>query len=254
MIANLLIAGTGILLVAGVLSIKTMRAMRRTREMRALARRMEWSLEAQPALDVVPDRKRLGLFTVRMHQRMRNHLSGTMGEYRVAVFDLQYSTTRGEGVEGSQQTVVHVRSPRLHLPAFALRPERVFHRPGDRVGGDDIDFGEDPEFSRAYQLRGRDEAAIRDAFGADVRAAFQGIPGTSADADGSDLLVWRRGELARPGDVGALVRIAVDLATHLRSSADYQIAIMGRTNGNHALHAAARRPAQRGKETFYDLF
>ena len=254
MIANLLIAGTGILLVAGVLSIKTMRAMRRMREMRALARRMDWSFEAQPALDIVPDRKRLGLFTVRMHQRMRHHLSGTIGEYRVAVFDLRYSTTRGEGIEGSEQTVVHVHSPRLHLPAFALRPEAVFRRSGDRVEADDIDFGADAEFSRAYQLRGGDETAIRDAFGADVRAAFQRIPGTSADVDGSDLLIWRRGELARSEDVGALVRAAVDLATHLRSSADYQIAIMGRTNGNHALHVAARRPVQRGKQDFYDLF
>lgn len=254
MIANLLIAGTGILLVAGVLSIEGVRAIRRTREMRALAERMSWSFEAGPPLDIVPNRKRLGLFTVRMHQRMRNRLSGTMGEFRVAVFDLRYSTTRGEGIEGSEQTVVHVHSPRLRLPAFALRPEDVFRRSGDRVEAGDIDFGADREFSRAYQLRGPDEAGIRDAFGADVRDAFHRIPGTSADADGSDFLVWRRGELARPEDVGALVRAAVDLATHLRSSADYQIVIMGRANGNHALHVAARRPAQRGKQEFYDLF
>jgi hypothetical protein len=254
MIANLLIAGAGILLVAAIPLLTWGRSMRRTRQMRVLAGQMDWSFEAQPALDIVPDRKRLGLFTVRMHQRMRNHLSGTMGEYRVAVFDLRYSTTRGEGIEGSEQTVVHVHSPRLHLPAFALRPEAVFRRSGDRVEADDIDFGADPEFSRAYQLRGRDESAIRDAFGADVRAAFRRIPGTSADADGADLLVWRRGELARPEDVGALVRAAVNLATHLRDSADYQIVIKGRTNGNHALHVAARRPPQPGKQEFYDLF
>jgi hypothetical protein len=252
MIANLVIAWTAILLVTGILSAKTIRAVRRTREMRALAQRMGWSFQAQPALDVVWDRTRLGLFAVRMHQRIRNHLSATVGEYRVAVFDLEYSTTRGEAARGSAQTVVHVQSTRLRLPAFTLRPERVFHRAGDRVGGGDIDFGSDPHFSRAFQLRGPDEDAIRDAFGKDVRAAFQRIPGSSADADGSDFLVWRRGELTRPEDVAALVQAAVDIATALRDNAAYQL--IGHANGNHAFHPAARRSGKRGKQEFYDLF
>lgn len=251
MIANLLIAGSVILLVTGILSVKTVQVVRRTREMRALAGRMGWSFQPQPALDVVWDRRRLGLFTVPMHQRIRNHLSGTVGEYRVAVFDLQYSTTRGEAVKGSAQTVVHVQSSRLRLPAFSLRPECVYHRAGDRVGGGDIDFGSDPHFSRAFQLRGPDEDAIREAFGEDVREAFQRIPGSSADADGSDFLVWRRGELTRPEDVAALVQAAVDLAGRLRNCAAFQA--IGHANGNHAFHPAPRRAAQR-KQEFYDLF
>lgn len=253
MIANLLIPGTGILLAAAaILSLKGLRAIWRTREMRALAGRMGWSFQPQPALDVVWDRRRLGLFAVPMHQWIRNHLSGTVGEYRVSVFDLQYSTTRGEAAKGSAQTVVHVQSTRLRLPAFSLRPERVFHRAGDRVGGGDIDFGADPAFSRAFQLRGPDEDAIREAFGKDVRAAFHTIPGSSADADGSDFLVWRRDELTRPEDVAALVQKAVDLASALRSNAAYQL--IGPANGNHAFHPAARRSARGGKQDFYDLF
>lgn len=255
MIANLPIAWIAIFLVTGILSLRTVRAVRRTRQMRAPARRMGWSFAARPALDIVPDRKRLGLFTVPMHQRIRNHLSGMVGEYRVAVFDLEYSTTRGEGVRGSEQTVVRVHSPRLRLPAFALRPERVFHRPGDGLGRDDIDFGADPEFSRAYQLRGRDEAAVRAAFGEDVRAAFHRRQGSSADADGSDFFFWRRGELARPDEVAALVQAAVDLAAKLRDSAAYQLT--GRANGNHGGRQAVRESrvaARRRKDGFYDLF
>jgi hypothetical protein len=252
MIANLLIAGTVILLVTGVVSLKTVRAVRRTREMGALARRMGWSFEPQPAMDVVPNRKRLGLFTVQMHQRIRNHLSGAVGEYRVAVFDLAYSTTRDEGVRGWEQTVVQVQSTRLRLPSFALRPERIFHRAGDGVGGGDIDFGADPEFSRAYQLRGPDEAAIRAAFGDDVRAAFHRGPASSADADGSDFFFWRRGQVARPDEVCALVQAAIEHATRLRNSAAYQIS--GHANGNHGFRPAARRVGSRGKQDFYDLF
>lgn len=252
MIANLLIAGMGILLVAGLVSFKRMRTFRRTREMRALAARMGWSFDPQPSLDVVPNRKRLGLFTVRMHQRMRNHLSGTVGEYRVAVFDLEYSTTDGDGPRGWQQTVVHVQSPRLRLPAFSLRPERVFHRAGDSVGGGDIDFAGDSEFSCAYQLRGPDEDAVREAFGEEARAAFSGTSGSFVDADGSDFLFWRRAEPTRPDDVAALVQTAVALAVRLRESTAYQIA--GRAYGNHGAEPVVHRRAPRQKQGFYDLF
>lgn len=255
MISNLLIAGTGILLIAGIVSLKRVRSIRRTREMRAFAQRMGWSFQAAPPLDVVSDRKRLGLFAVRMHQGIRNHLSGAVGEYRVTVFDLAYSTTDGEGIKGWEQTVMHVQSTRLCLPAFALRPERVYHRSGDGVGGGDIDFDGDTDFSRAYQLRGADEAAIRAAFGADVRAALHRRPGTSADGDGSDLFVWRRAQLAQPGEIAALVQGALDLAGHLRGNTEYQLA--GRPYGNHGSRESVRDdriPARRRKDGFYDLF
>jgi hypothetical protein len=255
MIANLLIAGMGILLVAGLLSRKRIQAVRRTREMQALARRMGWSFQAAPPLDIVPERKRLAVFSVRMHQRMRNHLCGAVGEYRIAVFDLEYSTMDGEGIQGWEQTVVHVQSTRLRLPAFTLRPERVYHRTGDGVGGGDIDFAEDPDFSRAYQLRGTDEGAIRGAFGAEVRAALHRRPGTSVDGEGSELFTWRRGERTAPVDVAVLVQAAVDLAGHLRGSAEYQLA--GRPYGNHGSRPSARDAkiaARRRKDGFYDLF
>lgn len=251
MIANLLIAGIGILLAAGILALKHARAIRRTREMRALARRMGWRFQASPSLDVVPDRKRFGLFTVRMHQRMRNHLAGTIGDYQVAVFDLRYSTTGPSAATGSEQTVVHVRSTRLELPAFTLRPELVFHRAGDRVGGEDIDVREDPEFSRAYHLLGRDEPAIRDLFDARVRDVYNANPGLSTDASGSDLLLWRGAELATAEDVHALVQTALEVA-RLHSRAAYQLP--GRTRGNHTPHIAARLAARGWGDSYGDLF
>jgi hypothetical protein len=215
MIAKLLIPGIGILLVAGVLYLRQAHALRRTRQMRALARRMGWSFQARPPLDAVPDRDRLGLFAVRMHKRMRNHLSGTVGEYRVAIFDLELSTIHRDGVQAYEQTVVHVHSPRLDLPAFSLRPETLRLRAGDRMGGDDIDFDADPAFSDAHLLRGPDEAAVRGLFGARVRDVYKHHPNSSTDAEGADLLFWRRGELVRPDDVPALVQTALELAARL---------------------------------------
>lgn len=241
--------GTAVLVMTGILTLKHARALRRTREMRALARRMGWRFQANAPMDVVPDRKRFGLFTVRMHQRVRNHLSGTVGEYQVAVFDLLYSTTGDSGTPPTEQTIVHVSSSLLELPAFSLRPERVFHRPGDRVGGADIDVRNDPEFSQAYHLAGQDQEAIRNLFDSRVRAVYKRHPSSASDASGSDLLFWKRGELASARDVAALVQTAIDLA-RLYGRGAYQIT--GRTNGNHTPHVAARLAARRRADSYDD--
>lgn len=242
-------AGSAVLLMAGIVTLKHARALRRTHEMRALARRMGWRFQANPPMDVVPDRKRFGLFTVRMRQRVRNHLSGTVGDYQVAVFDLRYSTTSDSGTPPTEQTIVHVRSPLLELPAFSLRPEHVFHRPGDRVGGADIDLRKDPEFSQAYHLAGRDVEAIRDLFDSRVRDVYNRNPGSATEASGSDLLFWKRGERASARDVAALVQTALDVA-RLHGRGAYQIT--GRTNGNHTPHVAALLAARRRAGSYDD--
>ncbi|HEX6039595.1 hypothetical protein [Longimicrobium sp.] len=247
MFETLVMAGTALLLVAGIVSIRHARAFRRTRQMRALARRMGWTFQASPSPDVVPDRRRFGLFTVRMRQRMRNRLSGRMDSYEVAVFDLHYSTTRDTGIAGSAQTVVHVRSPLLELPAFSLRPERVLHRAGDRVGGQDIDLRQDAEFSRAFHLLGSDDQGIRDLFDARVREVYNRTPGAATDGSGGDLLFWRRAEVASAHEVAALVQTALEIA-RLHGRGVYHIT--GRTNGNHTPHIAARLSAQRWADSY----
>lgn len=250
MLGYLLMTGAAVVLMAAILTIKHARALRRTLRMRALARRMGWRFQASAPLELVPERKRFGLFTVRMHQRMRNHLSGTLGEFQVAVFDLRYSTTDA-GAASTEQTVVHLRVPGLELPAFSLRPEQVSHRSGDSVGGSDIDLRKDPEFSQAYHLAGCDEEAIRDLFDRRVRDVYRRNPGLSTDAAGSDLLFWRRGEVVADTDVAVLVQAAVDVA-RLHGRAAYQIT--GRRNGNHTPHVAARIASRKGAATYDDLF
>ena len=215
MLWNLTIPGIGVLLVAGLLVLQRTQGSGRTREMQALARRMGWSFHARPALNAVPDRERLALFTVRMPQRMRSHLSGQVGEMQVAVFDLEHTRGGTDRPQGSEQTVVHVHAPQLDLPAFSLRPETVRHRMGDRIGGDDIDLDADPRFSHAYLLRGPDPEAIREAFSGKVRDFYHRHSDSSTDASGSDLLFWRRGHVATPAEIPALVQTALDLAAHL---------------------------------------
>ena len=54
------------------------------------------------------------------------------------------------------------------VPRFALTREGLLHRVGAALGFQDIDFDEDPEFSKRFVLKGDDEHAIREIFADDL--------------------------------------------------------------------------------------
>jgi len=68
-------------------------------------------------------------------------------------------------------------------------------------GGQDIDFPEDPEFSRRYRLRGTDENAVRELFHVGVRQHLAGDGGWSIEGDGDWVLVFRGDRRVAPDDL-----------------------------------------------------
>ena len=72
-----------------------------------------------------------------------------------------YTIGSGKSRRTRRQTVavMHRRSGRL--TPFQLRPEGLFEKIVQSLGGQDIDFVDRPGFSRRYVLQGDDEAAIR---------------------------------------------------------------------------------------------
>ena len=81
------------------------------------------------------------------------------------------------------------------LPQFALTPEGWFSRLGQVFGMQDIDFDDAPEFSKAYRLKGPDEAGIRKLFTQDIRQFFAVTLGQQVAGGGRFLFWWRDGRL-----------------------------------------------------------
>jgi len=103
-------------------------------------------------------------------------LTGKHEGVDIALFDYQYSRP-GESSDSGDSTYLHTvvafHSPGLHISDFVMTPETF----GDRLfgalfGDKDIDFKDDPDFSRCYVLSGPNEEAVRDLFGPRLRAAF----------------------------------------------------------------------------------
>jgi len=132
-------------------------------------------------------------------------VSGQVGGRPFTAFEYTYVTGGGKNSQRHRLAMMLWDVPGTALPRFSLGPEGFFNRIAQRFGVQDFDFDEDEEFSRAYQLQGDDEAAVRKLFTA-ARRAFLLAPGVDGSASeryhlagtGTRLLWWRNGRLRVP--------------------------------------------------------
>lgn len=123
-----------------------------------------------------------------------NLLSRTCAGSRLLVFDHSYVTGSGKHSERHEQTIVVVPSRNM-LTNFRLSPEGWGNKFLQLFGYHDVDFTENPEFSKMYLLRGEDEAAIRQLFSMEVMMQLQNSPGWTLEGGGQWLALYKTGKL-----------------------------------------------------------
>jgi hypothetical protein len=118
-------------------------------------------------------------------------ISGTKNQAPFTVFEYRWVT--GSGKNSSRHRIGGIVWERADaaFPKFRLSPEGWFSRLGHMLGMQDIDFPESPEFSKAYQLKGPDEPAIRRLFTPELRRFFEATPNQQV-AGGGRFLFWFR--------------------------------------------------------------
>jgi hypothetical protein len=143
----------------------------------------------------------------------RHGLRGRVGQIEVSLAVLEH----GEEVRNERRTWRHtaclVDSPLLALTPFFARPQRALDQLGKLLGGEEIAFAEDADFSSAYRLTGPDEPAIRARFDAPSRRWFMERASRRLTCEGSgrSLLLVAPRALA-PGEAKELLDTALELA------------------------------------------
>ncbi|RMF41497.1 MAG: hypothetical protein D6753_09510 [Planctomycetota bacterium] len=138
------------------------------------------------------------------------------GEVRMVIFDYRYTTGSGKNSTTYRQTVALVHVPGLNLPEFALQPESFVHRLGEFFGVKDIDFDDDPTFSKKFLLQGADEEAIRAYMTPQRRRALLEYGDTCIEANGDDFLFYRTGKRAPADQIKPLMERAFGLLQILK--------------------------------------
>ena len=194
------------------------RTVRREKAFRAVALELglEYREEAPELAAVLAD---AGLLMHGRKHRVRNALLGERGPLRIALGELGYDV----GSQRTQNTLIDsvcvLRTSGLDLPGFHLTGHSLLQTTlvGD---GRDIDFVDDPEFSRAFELRGDDEAAIRGLFTVPVRHHLMSLAGRAVRLDaGKDTLVLAESDLLPAGELRALLERATSVLRELFTTA-----------------------------------
>jgi hypothetical protein len=199
LVTLLILALITILVLAVINQKKKERA--RTQSLQKMAEQLGWSFEPAVPLDGLPGIEGFALFEQGLNRQIKNVMYNERDEVNITVFDYIYSVGRGKRVTTYFQSVVHFEPAGQSFPEFTLRPEGAFDKMLSTFGYQDIDFGQRPEFSRQYILRGKDEAAIRQTFTDRLLAFYESLPGTFTDAADNRLFMYRPEHRLQPEEI-----------------------------------------------------
>ncbi len=161
----------------------------------------------------------LPLFTRGNHRNIRNWMEGEMSGYQINLFGYHYTQGHGKNSQTFTQSVALLRSDKLDLPAFAMRPEGLFDKLGDLFGSGDIDFDSHPAFSKRYLLKGEPAEQVRRLFTPPLLTFFEANPGLCVEGRGELIIVYRANKRVAPKAMQAFLREALRVAEQVRSAA-----------------------------------
>ena len=186
-------------------------AQERTEHLQAIANLLGWQFSQQAPMDWIPGMERFALFNTGHSKRIRNIMYGHAQGIKSALFDYEYTTGSGKSRTHHYQSVVYFEPGDLNVPFFSLRPENFLHKFISALGYQDIDFGNRPDFSGNYLLRGNDEPAIRNTFSDAMLAFYEQNPGTSTDGGGNQIFIFRDRHTVPPEQIRGFIDWAARL-------------------------------------------
>lgn len=151
-------------------------------------------------------------------RKVLNEIWGRDGDAEVSIFGYFYTVGSGKNSTTYRQTIVAISNHQLNTPAFELRPEHTFHKIGQVLGYQDIDFADYPDFSDKFLLRGPNEQAIRDYFSAELIEYFEDKPKIYVEAQGNTMIFYNLGKRCKPEEIQPLYDKAKDIYYRLAAA------------------------------------
>lgn len=208
-----IVALVGLIVAANISQKK--KEQKRTQELKVFAEEHGWDFEPGTPVHTIPGIDRFALFDLGHDKEIRNLMYGDFDGVNASVFDYIY-TLGSKHPTTYFQSVVLLEQTDQRFPVFTLRPEGVFDKMFSAFGYQDIDFGQRPDFSRQYILRGEDEPAIRRIFNDQVLSFYERNPGTFTDAGEEQLFIYRARERLQPVEIESYLDLALQIPRLMR--------------------------------------
>lgn len=193
---------------------------RRTEAWKQVAQDIGYEFAERGEIAALPGATAFKIFGYGHDERVKNVVTGAEGPAQVTLCDFQYTTGSGKNASTHDQTLCLVDTPEVHVPSCFARPQNRFADAiGRMFGGQDIDFAEDPAFSAAYVLQGKNEGAVRETFDDKVREYFVAHRDKRwvFEASRGQLCLYTQGRLA-PDQAASRIADALEILGVLRGA------------------------------------
>jgi len=200
-IFNIIIIVILLFIVGSLILIFLRMGMIRTEQFALISAKLKLNFFPKGSPSLFERLKPFHLFSKGWSRKIKNLMEGEANKVELAIFDYQYTTHGGQHPQTHRQSLLFIRSPKLNLPDFSLRPENVFHKIGSAFGDKDIDFETHPIFSKSYLLRGDNEAVIRGLFNNELLNFIQSQQKISIEGSSDQLIFYRHKNRVKPEEV-----------------------------------------------------
>lgn len=162
-----------------------------TEELRKIARNMGFVYTDKIDTEFLEPLRRFELFSKRRREEVRHLITGRKRYTYNKIFEYTYTQRTRDKDSSYDYSVICIIEPSANFPKFILKTETFLHRIGAVIGFQDIDFDEDPEFSKKFVLQGRDVQAIKNLFDPLLRKKLYDLKHFTIEADKDTMLIYQ---------------------------------------------------------------
>lgn len=202
--------------IGGIVYIAWLIEKKRTEAMTAWAQGHGFVFEGERP-QLVDELSAFKLFNQGRHRKVKNLMRGAKDPGAVRIADYQYTTGSGKHQTVWNQTICVINTPGRHAPHFFCRRQRaLFDALGKVFGGQDLNFDDDPAFSKAYVLQtAGDEQQLRHFMSPSLRDALTKLADKNLVLEVvGDTMLLHLGRRLKPEQLDGLVADAINLRRH----------------------------------------
>jgi hypothetical protein len=212
-LAPILAIGGMIAFIGGIIYIAWLVEKKRTEAMTAYAQTHGYVFEGVQN-QLLHDMAGFKLFNQGHSRQVKNFMRGAKDVGAIRIADYQYVTGSGKHRTVWNQTICVLQTPGRNAPHFFCRRQRaLFDALGKLFGGQDINFDDDPAFSKAYVLQTNgDEQQLRHFMSPALREMLtrMGDKNVVLEVSGDTLLI-HHGRRLKPDQIDGLVADAINV-------------------------------------------
>ncbi|WP_417591865.1 SulP family inorganic anion transporter [Owenweeksia hongkongensis] len=187
----------------------------RQKALRLFSKKLDWRYASQKFQNTI-EFESFKYFETRVIDTGRNQVQGKVGDIDILMADLDYHEGEFIARESIHSTMVML-TLNVEIPSFVMDKENLLDKVAHLAGFDDINFAMHPDFSKTFNVKGKDRKAVIRFLDDEMIDFLQANKTYHIESNGKALLIFEKERLSILSEIKQLVSFASRLSSILNS-------------------------------------